>query len=369
MGRKNKFGEGGTLLPPPPLAPSVLSNVAAPPAAPAPPQAPTPGCLPVGALIGDGISQGGPAVVPPPAPPMRPRGVESLHPELVAANPQLAQLIAANPAQPGAPSLSTALAAHNAKIAAAQASATMEGIPMSNNASMVAAVPVSQPTLDLPSFPHIDPDVQELCDHFHIEEKHTRRLSDLMKKRHNTFVEDIERLWEVLRKAHSPAGLLVVKMKEMDEGRFVGKTKPEKELLDVSRKHGLDADAESKLADILSRFEQDKRKGLTEQIDKHLEVSNRPSAAAMTLLRFLGEGIPLKKPGPAAPGSWLDRKRKEDAGETDGGDRGGGGGRDRRDRGDRDRGYRDDRERDRDRRDRDRDRSRSRRRSRSRGRR
>merc|ERR1719291_1326830 len=94
----------------------------------------------------------------------------------------------------------------------------------------------------------IDPDVQELCDYFHIEERHARRLSDIMKKRQDTFVEDIERLYDVLERANSPAGLLVVKMREMEEGIFVGKAKADKDLQAMSKKYGLDDQAEGKLA-------------------------------------------------------------------------------------------------------------------------
>merc|ERR1719436_1386559 len=84
--------------------------------------------------------------------------------------------------------------------------------------------------------PMIDPDVQELCDYFHIEERHARRLSDIMKNRQKTFVEDMERLYDVLERANSPAGLLVVKMREMETGTFVGKVKPDKALKDMSKK-------------------------------------------------------------------------------------------------------------------------------------
>merc|ERR1719436_1427428 len=107
-----------------------------------------------------------------------------------------------------------------------------------------------------PVAPMIDPDVQELCDYFHIEERHARRLSDIMKNRQKTFVEDMERLYDVLERANSPAGLLVVKMREMEEGTFVGKAKADKELVAISKKYKLDDQAESKLADILARYDE-----------------------------------------------------------------------------------------------------------------
>jgi len=232
---------------------------------------------------------------------------------------------------------------------------------LSNPMAMAGLRPGDLPAHSIPtSTPGVtmtDPDVQELCDYFHIEERHARRLSDIMKKRQETFVEDIERLYDVLERANSPAGLLVVKMREMEEGIFVGKAKADKELKEMAKKFKLDDQAETKLADILARYDEAKRKAYILDIERHLEVSNRPSAMAMMLLKKLGDAQPLGRPGPVAPGSYLDKANREKSG------RGGGDG---------DRDRKDDRDRGRDRRDKDdrdqrRDRDRSReRRSRSR---
>merc|ERR1712151_136615 len=95
----------------------------------------------------------------------------------------------------------------------------------------------------------------------------------------------------------------------------------------------LDDQAESKLADILSRYDAEKRKEYMAQIEQHLVVSNRPSAMAMMLLKKLGNAEPLGPPGPIAPGSLADQARRE-------------GGKKEQDRErDRDRGRRDDRDR------------------------
>merc|ERR1719373_955152 len=108
-------------------------------------------------------------------------------------------------------------------------------------------------------------------------------------------------------------------MREMEEGTFVGKAKADKDLAAMSKKFKLDDQAESKLADILARYDEKKRKEYLVEIEKHLEVSNRPSAMAMMLLRKLGEGQSLGKPGPPAPGSYADRQRS--GGSSGGGDR------------------------------------------------
>merc|ERR1719222_1419032 len=104
----------------------------------------------------------------------------------------------------------------------------------------------------------------------------------------------------------------------MDEGTFVGKAKASGQLAAISKKYKLDDQAESKLADILARYDEAKRNQYLVDIERHLEVSNRPSTMAMMLLRKLGEGQSLGRPGPAAPGSYADRQR--------GGGGGGGGG-------------------------------------------
>jgi hypothetical protein len=215
------------------------------------------------------------------------------------------------------------------------------------------------PPID-PSDVMVDPDVQDLCDHFHIEDRHAKRLNSLLKKRVDSFEEDIARLYDVLERAREPAGLLTVKMREMEEGTFIGKQKPDEKLKAMTKKFNLDDQAESKLADILARYDKERRDGYLHELDKHLEVSNRPSAMVMMLLRKLGDGKPLGRPGPPAPGSYIDnqerqrRERKEKDREKD------------RDR-DRDRDKKKSRSRDRKKsRSRDRDRKKSRSRSRRR---
>lgn len=186
---------------------------------------------------------------------------------------------------------------------------------LANPAQTSAAIPQGAAAAEPEDSNLIDPDVQELCDYFHIEERHARRLNEIMKNRQETFVPDLERLYDVLERANSPAGLLVVKMREMEEGTFVGKVKADKDLAAVSKKYKLDEQAESKLADILARYDDARRKEYLIEIERHLEVSNRPSAMAMLLLRKLGEGQSLGKPGPAAPGSYLDNAQRAARGE------------------------------------------------------
>mmetsp|Transcript_45517 Transcript_45517/g.83323 ORF Transcript_45517/g.83323 Transcript_45517/m.83323 type:complete len:282 (+) Transcript_45517:121-966(+) len=175
------------------------------------------------------------------------------------------------------------------------------------NAQGAAATAVSANNYQLP----VDPDVQELGDYFNIEDRHVKRLNELMKGRKATFEADLLRLYDVLERAHSPAGLLVVKMREMEEGTFIGKAKPCPKLVSMIKKFKLDSEAEGKLADILARYDEEKRQDYLGQLERHLEASNKPSAMAMMLLKKLGDGQPLGRPGNPSPGSYLDRLEQE----------------------------------------------------------
>lgn len=266
------------------------------------------------------------------------------------AAPQLASLPAGAAAQ--SPALQALLANPGLLLANPMLAVQMLNTGLLSNAA--AAMAKAAPPQPMHS--SIDPDVQELCDHFHIEDRHVHRLNEIMKNRQETFEGDMLKLWEKLEDAREPAGLLVVKMREMEEGTFIGKQKIDKELATMVKRYNLDRMAESRLSDILARFEPEKKAEMYADLDRHLEVSNRPSAMVMMLLRKIADGAALGRPGPPAPGSYLDRKMREEAKDRDRDrDRRGG---DRRD-GDRDRRERDrddkaDRKDDRDRRSRSR---------------
>merc|ERR1719204_2380698 len=126
-----------------------------------------------------------------------------------------------------------------------------------------------------------DPDIVELFDYFHIDPRHLSRFSNLMEKREETFAGDMLKLWELLEQARSPEGMLVSKMREMETGTFIGKTIPDEELLVVSRKFKLDQAAESKLSDVLAKYDPERRREYMKEVEKHLETSAKPSATVM----------------------------------------------------------------------------------------
>lgn len=63
------------------------------------------------------------------------------------------------------------------------------------------------------------------------------------------------KIWELCEQARSPEGMLVSKIKEMEDGIFVGKTVPDEALNNLSKKFKLDKPAESKLSDVLAKYE------------------------------------------------------------------------------------------------------------------
>ncbi|CAK0882569.1 unnamed protein product [Prorocentrum cordatum] len=129
----------------------------------------------------------------------------------------------------------------------------------------------------------IDPEITELAHKFKLDERITRDLDVQMKKRQGTFEDDMKALWEILEGARNPAGLLRVKIREMEEGAFRGTATPDREVEDLAKKFSLDAQAAAKLAEVLSK--RDNRSKDLRQIAKHLELSNKPSSLVMLMLK------------------------------------------------------------------------------------
>jgi len=153
----------------------------------------------------------------------------------------------------------------------------------------------------------IDTEVSELAHHFKLDDRITKDLDTEMKKRRKTFDDDMSSLWEILEGARNPAGLLRVKIREMEEGTFRGTATPDRDVEEMAKKFGLDAQASAKLAEVLGKRE-DRKKDLR-QICKHLELSNKPSSLVMLMLKDLRAGISVKDPEyPAAVGSYAHKR-------------------------------------------------------------
>eukprot|EP00928_Gymnodinium_smaydae_P078944 TRINITY_DN62996_c0_g1_i1.p1 TRINITY_DN62996_c0_g1~~TRINITY_DN62996_c0_g1_i1.p1 ORF type:complete len:309 (+),score=51.55 TRINITY_DN62996_c0_g1_i1:44-928(+) len=201
-----------------------------------------------------------------------------------------------------------------------------------------------------PANPGIDADVQEFAEHFGLDARITKDLDDELKKRPATWEGDLVALWDILENARNPAGLLRVKIGEMQANTFVGQPTMNADIKKMQKMYNLDEQASWKLAEVLQQ-----RGNKAEDIEcmhRHLETSNKPSARVMMMLGKLRSGEKLPDPDKRiAPGSYLDKMQNLKDHKSD------------RDR---------ERDRDRDRqrsRSRDRGRDRDRRRSRSRSRR
>merc|ERR1719247_2336920 len=178
-----------------------------------------------------------------------------------------------------------------------------------------------------------DPDIVELFDHFQIDTRHLDRFCRSMEKRPETFEGDMLKLWELCEQARSPEGMLVSKIREMEDGIFIGKTLLDEELGAMSRKFKLDKPAETKLSDVLAKYDKDRRRQYMDELEAHLSTSARPSAMVMMCLKKLGTGQSLGPAGKPAPGSYAWKKEKDHGGDRRDRDRNRsrsrGGGRDR----------------------------------------
>jgi len=148
--------------------------------------------------------------------------------------------------------------------------------------------------------PRVDPDVADLCDHFQIEDRIMLKLHEAMRSRHATFEGDIAGLWESLQGARCPAGMLMAKIRHMQDGTFIGKVDPPKDVLKIIEKYRLDEDARTKLTDFICKRPLTAKDDLFE-IERRLENSGRPSAVVMTMIVALQRGNKLPEVQRAAP--------------------------------------------------------------------
>merc|ERR1719336_1136156 len=158
----------------------------------------------------------------------------------------------------------------------------------------------------------LEPEVIELAHHFNLTDRHARMLDEQLKKRNNTFDDDIASMYEILKGAKNPADLLMVSIRWMAEGVFRGTQTPNPEVEKVAKKYKLDAPSACKLAEVLeSRSDPDND---LRKICTHLERSNRPSALVMMMLRDLKSGNPVDESTKApAIGSYLHKIELERA--------------------------------------------------------
>merc|ERR1719433_1210781 len=137
----------------------------------------------------------------------------------------------------------------------------------------------------------LEAEVIELAHHFNLTDRHARLLDEQLKKRNNTYEEDIASMYEILKGAKNPADLLMVSVRWMTEGGFNGTKTPNPDVERVAKKHKLDAPSACKLAEVLES-RNDPASDL-KRISSHLERSNKPSSLVMMMLKDLKNGNPI----------------------------------------------------------------------------
>ncbi|CAJ1460703.1 unnamed protein product [Effrenium voratum] len=155
----------------------------------------------------------------------------------------------------------------------------------------------------------LEPEVIELVHYFKIGERHARMLNEQLKRRNNTYEEDIAALYDILKGAKNPADLLMVSIRWMEQGVFRGCLTPNPKVEKIAKKYKLDAPSACKLAEALEN-----REDADEALDKfceHLAASNKPSSLVMIMLKDLKTGavIPPCTKTPAI-GSYLHKKER-----------------------------------------------------------
>lgn len=135
-------------------------------------------------------------------------------------------------------------------------------------------------------------EIAELAEYHGLDERATRALDEEMKKRRNSFEQDMQALWVGLEGARNPSGLLMMKLKDMRLGQFRGMSALDGKVQEFAKKHRLDAQAGVKLGEVLEKREDGE--GDMIKLGKHLERSNKPSSLMMMMLRDLRDGKPVK---------------------------------------------------------------------------
>eukprot|EP00746_Dinoflagellata_sp_MGD_P015200 gnl/MRDRNA2_/MRDRNA2_133668_c0_seq1.p1 gnl/MRDRNA2_/MRDRNA2_133668_c0~~gnl/MRDRNA2_/MRDRNA2_133668_c0_seq1.p1 ORF type:complete len:339 (-),score=76.57 gnl/MRDRNA2_/MRDRNA2_133668_c0_seq1:69-1085(-) len=177
------------------------------------------------------------------------------------------------------------------------------------NPALLQIVPVQEE-----DEPQLDSDVLELCEHFQIEERIMLKLNEAMKTRKETKEGDMEKLWDELEKARSPAGLLMAKVTQMKDGKFIGKVKPSGEVLRIIKEYKLDEDASSKLTDLIAKRPDTRENDLFE-IERRLQGTGNRSAVVIMMIVKLSKGEnlpPLREAEKKWQGPQDNKPRKDD---------------------------------------------------------
>eukprot|EP00435_Cladocopium_sp_Y103_P045542 s514_g13.t1 len=136
----------------------------------------------------------------------------------------------------------------------------------------------------------IEPEVQDIADHFGLDERITGKLQEALNTRPDPGT-DLEVMWEILDEARNPPGLTMIKVKEMLDGTFRMGEQKDAGVEVLKDKFKLDERAAYKLSEVLST--KPNKKDVLKALDIHLAASNNPSALVMLKLADLRRDVPL----------------------------------------------------------------------------
>jgi len=152
-----------------------------------------------------------------------------------------------------------------------------------------------------PSEP-IDSRVREICRHFNIEQKICEKLNKAMKLRED-YDEDMQVLWYIMERGAKlnkrPVDVMLVKIRELTNGTFVGKDLLDPEIREFDEKYNLDDQ-------LLLRLTRTMRKRGKHKSQDLKDMAERIGTAkqALGILKRMLEGLEEKGRLPPAPG-WL----------------------------------------------------------------
>lgn len=179
----------------------------------------------------------------------------------------------------------------------------MNPMAMMNMAAMMNNVmePQEEKKVEPPPDP-IDSRVRDICRHFGIEDKICEKLNKAMKTRED-FDEDMQVLWHIMergaRNNKKAVDVMLVKIRELNNGTFIGKDLLDPEIKDFASKYNLDDQLLHRLIKTMKKRKHHKSQDLKD-MDERIGNAKHPSGLLVRMLEGLEENGKM----PPAPG-WL----------------------------------------------------------------
>lgn len=191
----------------------------------------------------------------------------------------------------------------------------MNQMAMMNMAAMMNNMmePQEEERVQPPPDP-IDSRVKEICRHFGIEDKICEKLNKAMKTRED-FDEDMQALWHIMERGvknnKKAVDVMLVKIREISNGTFVGKDLLDPEIKDFAWKYNLDDRLLLRLITVMKKRKQHKSQDLKD-MEERIGTAKHPSGLLNRMLECLEESGKL----PPAPG-WLVQSRAREPEKSD----------------------------------------------------